>query len=543
MEAVKARGQCKIRKRGNSSSSSSSLVKKYRFKRAILIRRKAGSTTPVPAWRTSTKPPYSIMPNDESNKCQFSLSGGQANEVSVSSRKLAAALWEINGNRSAAEKELELLQDKKELRRGKTFSRLPHLSDPSHHIISEKIDRSRGDDHWTRTSVVVSRKHQLADCNMENMDSINNGRLIEIEAETGRKVHNTESTDGIKTCLKEVSNRLRTSKELVRALSHIWGLEEHHSSGMFLVSALGVELERARAQVNQLIKGQRSTRDEFDDLIRRYEEEKAASKNRERKRIQTAIAHIAEELEVEKKLRSQTERLNKKLGKELADTKAALSKAGKELDAEKRAKEILEQVCDELAKGIGEDRAAVEELKRESAKVREEIEKEREMLQLADVLREERVHMKLSEAKYYFEEKNAAVECLRNELEQYVRETLGTKNKGSSPNYDRIKELEAYLENIKFGSWQSLVTEQNEEEAVADGDNSVDSDLHSIELNMDKSCRSYEWSYACEDNHSLRNPMLVLADNGVKARKSISDNIHWESISLQRRDGSGIVNS
>ncbi|KAJ1440728.1 hypothetical protein SESBI_01798 [Sesbania bispinosa] len=134
---------------------------------------------------------------------------------------------------------------------------------------------------------------------------------------------------------------------------------------------------------------------------------KGCWKRREREKIHDAVKNVAEELAVEKKLRRQTERLNKKIAKEMAN--------------EKRAKEILEQICDELARGIGEDRAQVEELKRESAIVREEVEKEREMLQLADVLREERVQMKLSEAKYQFEEKNAVLEKLRNELEGFMR--------------------------------------------------------------------------------------------------------------------------
>ncbi|KAL5830785.1 hypothetical protein ACOSQ4_016139 [Xanthoceras sorbifolium] len=114
--------------------------------------------------------------------------------------------------------------------------------------------------------------------------------------------------------------------------------------------------------------------------------------------------------------------------------KESLSKATKELESEKRAKEILEQVCDELARGVGE-------LKRQSVEVRDEVEKEREMLQLADVLREKRVQMKLSEAKYHFEETNAAVETPRNELEAYLRTKKGEENGEMSPSFDRIKDL------------------------------------------------------------------------------------------------------
>ncbi|KAJ8750246.1 hypothetical protein K2173_014161 [Erythroxylum novogranatense] len=543
MEAAKARSYCKIRKRGNSSSSSSSLVQKYRFKRAILVGKRGGSTTPVPAWRTTTQSSNYAMPNDESTKCELSLTGSKAKEVSVSTRKLAAALWEINRIPSpTAEKDLELLEDRKEFRSRSMYSRLPHFPDPSYILGPKKIDRSREDGHWRRTSV-IPKILQPADYNLEGLDSTSNVSLMEIEAHTKGKAH-TRCAVGIKTRLKGVSNGLTTSKELVKVLSHIWDIQEQHSWGMSLVSALGVELERARHQVNQLIKEQISKHDEIDHLIKHFEEEKAAWKNTERNRVQSAIARIAEELEVEKKLRMQTERLNKKLGQELADKKASLSKALKELESEKRGKEILEQVCDELAKGIGEDRVEVEKLKRESAKVREEIEKEREMLQLADVLREERVQMKLSEAKYHFEEKNAAVERLRNDLENYVRERLDRKMEGSSPDHERIKELEAYLEEVKFGSWKNLEKEENEEEALAEGEvddgvDSVDSDLHSIELNMDNSSRSYQWSYSCEGNYGFRNPKLAVVDNGIKARKSISDNIQWESISLHRRNANG----
>lgn len=118
-------------------------------------------------------------------------------------------------------------------------------------------------------------------------------------------------------------------------------------------------------------------------------------------------------------------------------------------------------------KGIGEDRAEVEELKKESAKVREEVEKEREMLQLADVLREERVQMKLCEAKYEFEEKNAAIQSLKHHLESYFITQLHhrqnhhqnpqtqTLHHFSSNKFDKIKQLEAYLKKINFGSSQN----------------------------------------------------------------------------------------
>ena len=56
-------------------------------------------------------------------------------------------------------------------------------------------------------------------------------------------------------------------------------------------------------------------------------------------------------------------------------------------------------------------------------KTRKEVEVEREMMQLADVLREGKVQMKLSEAKHQVKEKNSTVDKLRNQLKAF----LGTK--------------------------------------------------------------------------------------------------------------------
>ncbi|XP_017981945.1 PREDICTED: uncharacterized protein At5g41620 [Theobroma cacao] len=536
---VKGKRACKIRKRGCSSSSSSSLIQKYRFKRAILVGKRAGSTTPVPTWKSaSTKSPSLAMPCAEFPTKGSPKIVNKTKEASVSARKLAATLWEINTIPSPQAK--EELQKKDKRRKAPRVAKMahtlpPNLSDPSYSPISEKMDRARTKSHMRRASV-VSQKLQVSNYKLGSLDSVGNASLMEIETHSRGKNH-AGCVIGIRTRLKDVSNGLATSKELLKVLNRICGLEEQHSSGMALVSALRVELDRARIQVDQLIREQQSNRNEIEYLMRHFAEEKAAWRRKERERIRDAIACIAEELEVEKKLRRQTERLNKKLGKELADTKESLSKATKELESEKRAKEILEQVCDELARGIGEDRATVEELKRESAKVREEVEKEREMLQFADVLREERVQMKLSEAKYHFEEKNAVVEKLRNELEAYLGTKINEENGDGSPNLQSIKELEAYLKTIDFGSCQAVDKDVDKSE-VADGeeceaDDSADSDLHSIELNMDNNDRSYKWSYAC-GNDVEGEPKRISVEKENKGQKSISEKISWGSVCLER---------
>ncbi|KAK6147288.1 hypothetical protein DH2020_018200 [Rehmannia glutinosa] len=210
-------------------------------------------------------------------------------------------------------------------------------------------------------------------------------------------------------------------------------------------------------------------------------EEKASWKNKEHQAVETAIGSIVGELEAERKLRRRLESLNKKLGQELAEMKSAFVKSVKELESEKRAREITEEVCDELARNIDEDRA--------------EVEKEREMLELADKLREERVQMKLSEAKHQFEEKNSAVSKLRKQLEVFLR----TK---------RDKD------------------DEEAEDAIDGKEDSAESDLHSIELNTDNNNKGYKWK--------------LPAINEIKARNSVSGQVSRRSVSLQRSTSDGV---
>ena len=137
----------KIRKRGcSTSSSSSSKVHSYRFKRAILVGKKARggiglggsrSSTPVPSWKMT--PLKSAI--DSPKFSQKSNGGGRSRPVSA--RRLAATLWEMNEMPSPKLSE-NLEEEKKRnkklmmLKKEKLRSSVPpHLSDPSHSPVSE----------------------------------------------------------------------------------------------------------------------------------------------------------------------------------------------------------------------------------------------------------------------------------------------------------------------------------------------------------------------------------------------------------------------
>ncbi|KAK3008077.1 hypothetical protein RJ639_013903 [Escallonia herrerae] len=530
-------GKCKIRKRGCSSSSSSSMVKNYRLKRAILAGKRGGSSTPVPTWKMGTRSPS--MENNQSVKYFPKKGMGKGKEISMSARKLGATLWEMNEFTSPRARENLVEDESSEVEMGskgrvvkssKSGSVESPLPDPSHSLVLKGAHSS-----W-----IYSLSPNSADLSM----------TMQVEFQT-RGQTLSRHVVGVKTRLKDISKGLTTSKELLKVLNRVWVPEEHHSTSKSLVSALKIELDQARILVEMLIQEERSNRDQIVHyLLKQFAEERAAWKQKEQYRIHNAITSIAKDLDVEKKLRRQTERLNKKLGKELENTRASMSKAVEELESEKRAREILEQVCDELARGIGEDRAAVEELKKESAKVREEVEKEREMLQIADVLREERVQMKLSEAKYQFEEKNAAVEMLKSELEAYLTsKRCEGKRDHCSPNYDKIKELEDYLRKTLMRSSQNGESKKDERETGERGeDDSADSDLHSIELNMDNNRKSCEWSYIDSNRTSVDDIIMgkkLTYENGegehIYLEREVSDSIEWEFSNKHQEDSDEFV--
>ncbi|KAB2034834.1 hypothetical protein ES319_D04G111400v1 [Gossypium barbadense] len=547
----------KIRKRGcsSSASSSSSIMQNYRFKRAILVgSKRGGSSTPVPTWKLMMRSPSMASmlramesPRYSGSQSGSKLKGQQQQQQPVSARKLAATLWEMNEIPSPRRKEGN--EERRRMKEGRekgaaarsvhSGSLPPHLSDPSHSPVSERMDRS-GTGCRQRRASSVSHKLRHTDNNVGVLDSVSNASLMEIETRSHAQTPKG-STVGVKTRLKDVSNALTTSKELLKIINRMWGHEDRPSSSMSLISALHAELERARLQVNQLIQEQRSDQHDINYLMKCFAEEKVAWKNKEQKVVEAAIESIAGELEVERKLRRRFESLNKKLGKELAETKTSLLKSVKELESEKRARVVIEQVCDELARDISEDKAEREELKRESAKVLQEVEKEREMLQLADVLREQRVQMKLSEAKYHLEEKNAAVDKLRNQLETFLG-TKREKEKGHcSLNEPNSEEIAAYLNRVHFGSHPSEENEEDGEveDAIECEEDSAESDL--LELNMDNNSSNnnkiYKLAYASNAARDSREPQI---NEDITGRKSASSKLPRRSTSLQRSMSDGV---
>ena len=119
--------------------------------------------------------------------------------------------------------------------------------------------------------------------------SPNSHILVFLQIETRSRAQTPASSAvAVKARLKDVSNALMTSKELLRIINRMWGHEDRPSSSMSLISALHTELERARLQVNQLIQEQRSDQNEINYLMKCFAEEKAAWKKKEEEIIAAA---------------------------------------------------------------------------------------------------------------------------------------------------------------------------------------------------------------------------------------------------------------
>nr|XP_043628363.1 uncharacterized protein LOC122599840 [Erigeron canadensis] len=312
---------------------------------------------------------------------------------------------------------------------------------------------------------------------------------IEPAATKNRQDSMLRSTNG----LHEIKHSLMVAKELLNLLTHVWTVDTNHDhnhpTNISLASTLSHELKKARAYVNKLIQEQKSN-------------DNTTCECKEQDKVRIAVKTIAQELENERKLRRQTERMNKKLGRELANTKSSLDKAVKKAESEKQTTEILEQLCEKMALSIEEDRVELEELKKESERVRQEMEEEREMLRVADMLREERVQMKLIDAKHEYEEKHKQMNILVHDLEELLEA-------------DSVEHLKRMPEVLSW--YQSTKNDKGGDEKTT----------------MEEAIRSLWYENIDNENDKLVNDELVLVIDGLTntqnevARRN-SDCIEWE---------------
>ncbi|KNA24729.1 hypothetical protein SOVF_013250 [Spinacia oleracea] len=129
------------------------------------------------------------------------------------------------------------------------------------------------------------------------------------------------------------------------------------------------------------------------------------------------VAELKAELDKERKLRKKMESLNKKLTKELVDLHQGVP--GNKIDKP--------CVCEELTKEVSR-------LKEEIEKMKIEMDEERRMLRMAEVLREERVQMKLADAHLFYHQ-----EFLKQFLLQQQKNSASSSSTSASSFARKVK--------------------------------------------------------------------------------------------------------
>ncbi|OIW16347.1 hypothetical protein TanjilG_19063 [Lupinus angustifolius] len=379
---------------------------KTRFKRFGAPKPKRSTPeTPLLKWK--------INDEDKTNSSSLTESGRSStkkeSEVDVSARRLAAGLWrlhmpdmEMNGYRRN--------KDRLGLQHGISHVGLPFRGLPN------------GITHGSDQKNICQSPRTIS--------GTKSGHFCEPEPHF--QFSNTEM-EGV---TKWDPSCLKTSDEAQHIYSHM-KLVDHKVSAISVVHALEAELEQARSRIQELETERCSSKKKLEHFLKKVSEEKTQWRSREHEKIRAYIHDMKSELNRERKSRQRIEIFNSRLVNELANVKLSAKRYMQDYEKEKKARELIEEVCDELAKEIGEDKAEVEALKRESSKFREEVEEERRMLQMAEVWREERVQMKLIDAKIALEEKYSYMNKLVADLETFL------KSRGLNPNSKEMREAQS----------------------------------------------------------------------------------------------------
>ncbi|KAL4387428.1 hypothetical protein GQ457_09G001330 [Hibiscus cannabinus] len=380
-------------------------------------RRRGAPSTPLQYWtffnnnESKTHPRFS-SDAEAGDEAKFSVRG---HAVELSARKLAAGLWRL---------------------------RSLHYG-----IGGFNAKRKSSDKHGTpRVNMMLSRDHSSKEHR--------SGTRHRLRRSQSTIVHSKSKEGEIK---RDRSNG-RCSKaspiEVYGFASRMKLLEEQVKTVSF-VSSLQAELVQAQLYIRNLEYEVQSSRNRV-----RYLERKLGAKEHEK--IYTLLDDLKGQLSRERKQQHKMDEINSQLVKEVAEAKLLAIQSVQKYKAEKRTRKLLEEVCRELARKVGEDEAEVEAMRIETMKIREEVEEERSMLQVADVWREERVQMKLIDAKLALESKYSQLNKLITDLETFLM------SRSTSLNLMDLRNAELIAQAVKAISIQGM--EEFSYEPLGSGD-------------------------------------------------------------------------
>lgn len=443
------------------------------------VGKRGGNSTPAASfWRTNELGSKEL--HDSRNIYQGATFG------LISSRKLAAALWDLHYYK---------LPPLDNLRRGVTAPpRLRHhkrrpykdmggpepldplptsdmpesLSKLRRHVAESLMQHHRSIEKRTRAAQTVSPSScgssmERASCNPATPSS-----SIELR---GRSSESTYS--------------LRTSTELIKVLCRIWSLEEQHVSNTSIIKALKKELDRARFHAKELAREQQGDRLEMDELMKCIAGGKLLRKNKEQDRINATNLSTRDELENERKLRKRLESLQRKLAQELYEVKTSLTSISKELEEERVSRGLLEDLCDELACGLIDCEKELHDLRKKPDKDSSEgADHDRLILRISQAWLHERMQVK-QEHWLDVAEKNQNIDMLSSEIEAFLH---GERNSKANINGNQMQRnpmvQKSSLESIPLNVGASAPRDEDD-----DGSSGSHSDCFEMEKTSEAGMR------------------------------------------------------
>ncbi|XP_047073067.1 uncharacterized protein LOC124682424 [Lolium rigidum] len=306
--------------------------------------------------------------------------------------------------------------------------------------------------------------------------------------------------------------------------------------------SLQMELQRAQDRVGKLEAERVSAKKQLDRLFDKLREEKAAWRRREHKKVQSILEDMKADLDHEKKNRRQLETINLKLVDELKEVKMAANNLLQEYDNERKTRELTEEVCNKLVREVEEYKSEIEVIKRDSLKLREEVDEDKKLLQMAEVWREERVQMKLVDARLTLEDKYEQLSKLQQDVEVFVASFNCIKGDSTI-----VREAENIIREIESVREQE-VEFKYEPPAASEDILSIFEELRPSEEGGNKeTCRKQHSPSVHESEIQEANPMAdIFLENPTKLYSSRShcedseteDGSSWETTSHEDLQGS-----
>ncbi|PKA56433.1 Uncharacterized protein AXF42_Ash014936 [Apostasia shenzhenica] len=433
-----------------------------KLREGLAAGKKAGPCTPSPAWKLEEAavdlPRVSVVGGEGR---QAAAASASRSRQSVSARKLCANLWELQDLLPAPEMSRRSRKPRRRVDGGGCDGDGGDLFPIG---LSDRRTGALGK-HVADSLIQFHRSNERKSHALQPLSPAAYSSSMEVTPYN--PAFSSGGSSDLQMKIGKAGCSLKTSTELLKVLNRIWSLEEQNASNETLVNALKSELEHSRARLHELTQEKKAHQHEMDDLLNQVAEEKLTQKVKEQDKIKAAVQSIREELDGERRLRRRSESLHHKLGKELSETKAMLSKAFQNLDIKSESIGLLECLCDEFAKGICEYEKEMRDLKQRYPK--DCMWKfDSSVLHISEAWLDERLQI----------DKVSIVDRMKDEIISFIQARQANIIDSGEQHHDHKLRRQS-LESLHLNGTLSAPRDIEDDDSIA-------SDLHCFELNMDK---------------------------------------------------------